>query len=413
MLLKENKHIHTLLLIPPKNFPIPAVKGGAVEQLITYLLEENERFGRVRFVVVSKYDSDAVRIMYDKSKVYYFKPNTFECNDAKGFSLAWYIYKIGCKLFKNALCRKIFKNPEEPLGKYHYLCKYIAKLEKVDAISIEGQWELPFAFLNKIVGKENIYTHLHAVRAKDPIIQQEIPNSISISNYVRDSWSGESNTRIKNYVVLNCADTERFAFQPNDSLLTSSKRLKLGINTEDFVVLYCGRIIPEKGILQLLDALEHLDNFPIKLLLIGSASFGAKNTSDFEKEISQRIHQNSSIIPIGFVLNKELPMYYSISDIQIVPTVCQEGAGIVAIEGMAAGLPLIVTESGGMVEYVTDETAIKIPIDDDLPKNIADAVITLYNDPERRKAMGKAGRERAKLFSKENYYMNFVKIFTE
>ena len=59
----------TILLLPALSFPIPAVKGGAVEQLITYLLEVNERFGDVRFIVLSKYDEDAIQYSYKNSKV--------------------------------------------------------------------------------------------------------------------------------------------------------------------------------------------------------------------------------------------------------------------------------------------------------------------------------------------------------
>lgn len=402
----------TIFLIPPQQLPIPAVKGGAVEQLITYLLEENERFGRVRFVVVSKYDSDAVRIMYDKSKVYYFKPNTFECNDAKGFSLAWYIYKIGCKLFKNTLCRKIFKNPEEPLGKYHYLCKYIAKLEKVDAISIEGQWELPFAFLNKIVGIENLFTHLHTSRTEEIRIRNVIKNSIAISEFVKCLWTKERSINGKNHILYNAADIDKFNIKL-DAIQRNNIRSSLGINSDDFVLLFCGRIIPEKGIEQLLKAMHLLSHIPVKLLFIGSVAFSLNETSEFEKRIIETALNLPNVIHLGYIHNDKLPQYFAVSDIQIVPSIWQEGAGIVTIEGMAAGLPLIVTQSGGMVEYVTDETAMKLLIDDNLPQNIANAVIELYNDPHRRKEMSEAGKERAKLFSKENYYKNFVKIFTE
>ncbi len=402
----------TILLLPALQLPIPAIKGGAVEQLITYLLEENERLGKVRFVVISKYDKDAVRYRYTKSKVYYVEPITVDCKDAKGFSFAWIFYNLWCKIFKNSFCRRIFKRTSNPLGKYQYLCRYIAKHEEVDAISIEGQWELPLAHLNEIVGKENLYTHLHTSRPEDIKIRKLIKNSIAISEFVKISWTKDCSINGNNHVLYNAADIDKFNVKL-DTIQRNDIRSSLHINSDDFVLLFCARIIPEKGIEQLLKAMQLLSHFPIKLLFIGSVAFSLNETSEFENKILQMAQNLANVIHLGYIHNDKLPLYYAVSDIQIVPSIWQEGAGIVSIEGMAAGLPLIVTQSGGMVEYVTDETAIKVPIDDNLPQNIANAVIALYNDPDRRNSMGKAGGERAKLFSKENYYNNFVKIFTE
>lgn len=83
---------------------------------------------------------------------------------------------------------------------------------------------------------------------------------------------------------------------------------------------------------------------------------------------------------------------------------------MVAVEGMASGLPLIITQSGGMVEYVTDECAVKLPIDSELSNNLAKAILELYDAPITRERMGRAGKERARQFSVENYYEGFLNI---
>lgn len=401
----------TIFLLPPLSFPIPAVKGGAVEQLITYLLEENERFGDVRFVVLSKYDGEAIKHSFKNSKVYYCDPGTFDCNCFNGFSFAWKAYKLKCKIFNNSVLRKIFKQIEEPLGKYHYLCKYIAKREKVDAISIEGQWEVPFAFLNKIVGKENLFTHIHTSRYEDSNIRNRICNSISISQYVQNLWTKTEIPNSKNHVVYNAANIELFQQEFSEKSRFEIRK-RYGVN-EELLLLYCGRIIPEKGVLQLVQAMELLSDLPIKLLLVGSVAFSHLASSDYESEVIKASSKLDNVCLAGFIHNESLPEIYNACDIQIIPSIWEEGAGLVAIEGMASGLPLIVTKSGGMVEYVSEDTALIIPKDDNLSQNIANAVIELYRDPPRRKAMANAGRERAQQFSKEIYYRNFVKIFSD
>ena len=117
-----------------------------------------------------------------------------------------------------------------------------------------------------------------------------------------------------------------------------------------------------------------------------------------------------NVIPLGYISYDKIHEYYAISNIVTIPSICQEGAGLVAIEGMASGLPLITTISGGMVEYVTDETAVQLPISEKLPSDLADAILDLAQNPEKRKAMGLAGKKRAAQFSNNAYYHNFLQL---
>ena len=59
---KINKSKRVIMILPPTVFAIPAVEGGAVEQLITHLLDVNEIENRVKFILVSKYDERASKI---------------------------------------------------------------------------------------------------------------------------------------------------------------------------------------------------------------------------------------------------------------------------------------------------------------------------------------------------------------
>lgn len=401
-----------ILLIPSLTLPIPSVKGGAVEQLITYLLEKNEEYDKARLIVISKYDSEAINIKYKNSTVYYFDAQNNKQIGLPYFNISYFFYRLFCKVFCNKIAKKVLRFEYEPLGKYHYFCKYVAKKENVDAISIEGQWEEPFVYLNKLVGIENLYAHLHAVRDENISLRKLLPNSISISKYVHDQWVRDKTILGKNHVLLNAANIAAF-----DISITyeerEERRQKFGVKQNELLLLFCGRMVPIKGIRELLKAFALLTDLPVKFMLIGSDSFGNSTNTDFEIEIKQQISYNNKIISLGFVPNHELPSIYAMADIQVIPSICQEGAGLVAIEGMAAGLPLITTISGGMVEYLDEESAIQLPIDDDLPQNIADAVIDLYNNPDKRKAMGRAGKLRAKLFSKDNYYNNFIKILDD
>ncbi|MBO5870961.1 MAG: glycosyltransferase family 4 protein [Clostridia bacterium] len=399
-----------ILLLPSLNLPIPAIGGGAVEQLLTFLLETNEQYGKVRFVVVSKLDEKARTIKYKHSKIYYFDTNNDRSPELPLFRTAWTFYRFFCKVFYNRISTKIFKPKRLPMGINEFFSYCVAKNEKIDIVILEGRYETPYDFFNDMVGSENLYHHIHGERTEDLAVRKTINNSISISTFVKNSWVINKTIPGKNIVLPNCADVEKFDVQL-DTDARNKARSELGVSADELLILYCGRIIPEKGIRELLDAMEELRDKPIKLLMIGSSGFSLKTKTDFETEIANQIKSNPAIIQLGYIPNNELPTWFSLCDVQVIPTTCQEGAGIVAIEGMSAGLPLITTISGGMVEYVNDEVAIQLPIDENLSQNIVRAVLKLYHSPEMRREMSNAGKENSHKYSKEDYYKNFIQLF--
>ena len=94
----------------------------------------------------------------------------------------------------------------------------------------------------------------------------------------------------------------------------------------------------------------------------------------------------------GYIPNEDLPDYYRLADLCCVPTLVEEAAGLVAVEAMACGRPVLV-ERG---DTVADQLAWSIRM--------------LYEHPALCAEMGAAGAERAKAFSVEHYYAEFVRI---
>ena len=96
-------------------------------------------------------------------------------------------------------------------------------------------------------------------------------------------------------------------------------------------------------------------------------------------------------------------MYLSCSDLYIIPSLWEDPCPLSCIEGMASGLPLIVTRSGGIPELVDEKCAFILEKDKDLSANISKHIIQLYHDVELRNRMSLFAKERAKLFSKDRY----------
>jgi glycosyltransferase involved in cell wall biosynthesis len=93
------------------------------------------------------------------------------------------------------------------------------------------------------------------------------------------------------------------------------------------------------------------------------------------------------------------------ADIAVVPSKWEEPFGLTVVEAMAAGLPLITTQSGGIPE-ICNKTAIIVEREN-LVDNLATAIRDLYQHPEKRKTIGQAGLMRSKYFDKERFAKDF------
>ncbi len=399
-----------ILIIPPQFYPIPAVKGGAVEVLITQLIQENEIHNKAKLYVISKADEDAQRIKFNNTKIFYLNSNEKPS----------FLFRIKCffrKIFFNRLTKKIFKKSTYgfmELTYFAYRCKRIAKKIKPDIVVSESYDRVHRLWpLVKLVGKDNFYYHLHYTKEEVLSVRQLIPNTIAISQFVLDHWVKNKILPGRNVVLFNGIDIDLF-----DNKLTTDEvdeiRTSYGLNKDDFVVLFSGRLRPHKGVLELLKSFDSIKVKNIKLLLAGHFLSESKehniDESDFENSCRAIIDNNSNIIRLGNVDYSEINKLYFISNIQVIPSMWEEGAGLVAIEGMASGLPLIITNSGGMPEYTGKECTIIIERDNSLIKNLAKSIMDLYKNPSLCEKMSTAGIDRAKQFSKENYYKNYMDI---
>ena len=258
-----------------------------------------------------------------------------------------------------------------------------------------------------LFGDKVVYhSHLHEV----PIHGSIWPNVISISEFCRREWLSVPSEKKNVFVLRNGIDLDKFSKRISHSERLSLRN-KLGLSENDIIVIYVGRVIPVKGVKELVVAMKLLQDKNVKLILVGSSSFAKGKKTAYTEEISCLIEEmENQIIPLGYIANEDLYKYYQIADMQAIPSMCEEAAGLVAIEGMASGLPLVVTRSGGMVEYVDDECALIVDKEKDVERNLSEAIKTLAVDAALRKRMGAHGMERSKLFSKENFYMNFVYI---
>jgi len=160
-------------------------------------------------------------------------------------------------------------------------------------------------------------------------------------------------------------------FQPLDKEIS---RQRLGLNGGN-IVLFVGRIEPLKGIDRLLTAVSSLNNRKdLTLVIVGGDD--ASNT-ELEKlhRLSHSLHIGDSVVFAGTIRHEELPFYYSAADVCVIPSF-YESFGLVALESLSCGTPIVATKVGG-IERIIQQGQNGYAVQDNNPVNLADGIASL------------------------------------
>ena len=228
-------------LILPKGLPLPNVKGGAIETLVTALINQNEIHKKVELTVVSIYDKEAIKESkkYKHTSFIYIKQNT----------LSYCIKAVKSRIY-NCFNKNINTYNEMTLNKIKY--------QNFDYVIFESGAYLESGNYLKYFDKHQMVLHLHHTGYANNISNEVFGKIIGVSNYVIKEYCASSNISNK-YLLKNSIDVNQF----KKRLTLKEKeelRSKLNIKKNDFVVLYCGRLIKEKGVLELINAINNWFN---------------------------------------------------------------------------------------------------------------------------------------------------------
>ncbi len=191
------------------------------------------------------------------------------------------------------------------------------------------------------------------------------------------------------------ADRQRMQVIPNgvplrpvrDAGCIVGARRALGLPEEAVVLVAVGRLSPEKGYDVLLSAIPRMQSvFPQTILAVVGAG---PSEADLAALIA-RMGLESAVRLVGFVA--DVGPWLSAADIVVVPS-RSEGQGLVALEAMAVGVPVVASRVGGLPEVIKDGVTGLLVVPDDA-EGLADALICLARQPDMRQRMGEAGRMR-------------------
>lgn len=173
-------------------------------------------------------------------------------------------------------------------------------------------------------------------------------------------------------------------------------------------------MVKEKGVLELVSAIDRVNKrYDVALLVVGSKIYGKTIKDQYLLQINEIVRKTDrKIIFTGYIPYDEIVSYYSACDIGILPTLWEEPLSLSVIEYMSTGLPVIVSDSGGMVELLKENCGYVIKKDDKFIQNIAHKIEKLIDNQEMYNSFSRNSVQRAISFDKQIYCQSMWNYFS-
>jgi len=195
-------------------------------------------------------------------------------------------------------------------------------------------------------------------------------------------------------------DTNRFVsrWSEEERARREEQLARLGLAGKK-IILYVGRFIPRKGVHHLLAAMPAIAAIvpDVCLLLVGGASYGSNRLTPYVR----KLHRQASVVNghvrfLPFVSHDRIPECFRLADVVVVPSDAREAFGLVNVEAMACGVPVVATAAGGMKEIIEHGVS-GLLIDPDRPvEQLVAGVCALLENPDYARTLGENGIRRVR-----------------
>lgn len=209
-----------------------------------------------------------------------------------------------------------------------------------------------------------VYETMHGLKRtlmiwNDKFVSALANKVVCVSNYVieqrkKDHIDIEGKCVLLGNGSCNGLDTiNKFNPELVSDAEVSSIKEKYGITGDDFVIGFCGRLVRDKGVVELLEAYDsfkskHSDQ-GIKMFVIGRP----EKWDGLPQETLDRLNNDKTIVFTGYIPFDEIQKYYMVMNVLVLPT-HREGFGMVSVEAEAMGVPAIVSDYTGCAETIID-----------------------------------------------------------
>ncbi len=229
-------------------------------------------------------------------------------------------------------------------------------------------------------------------QSERPVVEAEVMASadriIAFSPHEKDAMSRLYNADAGK-VSLVPGGVDLSVFRPLDQ---KAVRDRLGLNGEK-ILLYVGRVEPLKGLDLLVETADQMDSEDGVRLMVVGADVNGDREIDRVKHLAKERDLEDQIEFVGQVDHNELPLYYNAADVCVVPSY-YESFGLVALESMACGTPVVATRVGGLSTIIQHgRTGYLKPWR--CPDAFANSVEMIIANDGLQQSLGAAARKRA------------------
>lgn len=205
---------------------------------------------------------------------------------------------------------------------------------------------------------------------------------------IEDGLNPEIKQIVLAHGTCNGIDIDRFCKGTINVEVVSTLKTELGINDGDFVIGFAGRLVRDKGIIELIRAYQEIrkTHHNVRLMLVGMLEI----RDALPEDVVATIKEDKSIISTGYVGYDTIEQYYALMDVFVLPSY-REGFPTSVLEASAMEIPVITTRATGCCDSIIDgKTGMFVGHNE---KELETAIMKLYDSDELRSQMGLAGRK--------------------
>lgn len=372
-------------------FPIPAIKGGAIESGVTRSMNLNERFQLYDLTVITISDPDL-----DEEVKKYKHCRVIQIKQGKVIKTIMLVYRIIRKLSGYRLPQKTA---------YMYKVNRFLEKENFDIVQFATSNNQVAELSNGVksliiygVGSDYLTMQSYGIEkilkrvdyySAGPYLRERMMSMLGIpeEKFLKSSYSIDSNIPDEN----------------NIRAIRNEIRAKHGISQDELVIIYVGRLSPGKGPLQLIQAMQRVKN--CRLIVVGGANFSSSEETDYVKSLRSEAKKcDKEVIFTGYVKeHNDVKKYMFASDMACVPSICNEAGSIALLEFRVASLPTVISDKGGM-KYHAGGNCITVKCDENYVQNLAEAIQRVCDDSEYRAFLAAEARKGLENHTPEGAY---------
>ncbi len=202
----------------------------------------------------------------------------------------------------------------------------------------------------------------------------------------------------KLHVIYPGVDTSRFVsrYSADGAAARERLRAKRGLSGKK-VVLFIGRLIPLKGVHHLLRVAPQLAKLhpDLVIVVVGSPFYGSHRKTAYARKLEQMAKACPGHVRfVPYVPYHEVPGWMLVSDVAVVPSGAREAFGLVNVEAMSCGIPVVATRAGGMKEIIRHGSTGYLVNQNRIGTELKERLHHLLSNRSLREHMGRRSRER-------------------